>query len=95
MDFKAVKSLAYLTQVAFLMLTPIIGGVFLGNFIDEKLHTSPWILLLCIVLGVATAFMSLYKFVMSVTRSEETPKEEYKPKIDQKQEDHGNDKTID
>lgn len=71
MNFKALKNLAYLTQVGILMLTPIIGGVYLGNFLDEKLKTSPWLLLLCIVLGVATAFMSLYKFVMVVTKKDD------------------------
>jgi F0F1-type ATP synthase assembly protein I len=71
MDFKAIKNLAYLTQVAFLMLTPIIGGVYLGNWIDEKLGSSPWILLLGIVMGVGTAFLSLYKFVMTVTKKDD------------------------
>lgn len=75
MDFKAVKNLAYLTQVAFLMLTPIIGGVYLGNLIDSRLHTSPWFLLLGILMGVGTAFMSLYKFVMKVVREAEQEKD--------------------
>jgi F0F1-type ATP synthase assembly protein I len=71
MDFKALKNLAYLTQVAFIMLTPIIGGVFIGNWLDEKLNTSPWILLVAIILGVGTAFMSLFKFVMTVTKKDD------------------------
>lgn len=80
MDFKAVKNLAYLTQVAFLMLTPIIGGVYIGNYLDNKLNSSPWILLICIILGVGTAFMSLYKFVMKVTKNQIVEREEdYKP----------------
>ncbi len=74
MDFKAVKNLAYLTQVAFLMLTPIIGGIYLGNLIDGKLNSSPWFLLLGVIMGVGTAFMSLYKFVMKVVRSSEEDK---------------------
>ncbi|MBN2794351.1 MAG: AtpZ/AtpI family protein [Clostridia bacterium] len=71
MDFKALKNLAYLTQIAFLMLTPIIGGVFIGNWLDEHFNTSPWLLLVCIILGVGTAFMSLYKFVMKVTKNDD------------------------
>lgn len=71
MDFKALKNLAYLTQVAFIMLTPIIGGVYLGNWLDEKMNTSPWILLIAIILGVGTAFMSLFKFVMTVTKKDD------------------------
>lgn len=79
MNFKAVKNLAYLTQVGFLMLTPIIGGVYIGNFLDDRFGTSPWILLSCIVLGVGTAFMSLYKFVMKVTKDQTN--EDYEPYI--------------
>lgn len=78
MDFKAVKNLAYLTQVAFLMLTPIIGGIYLGNFLDDKLNSSPWFLLLGVIMGVGTAFMSLYKFVMKVVRTSEEDKKKEK-----------------
>lgn len=74
MDFKAVKNLAYLTQVAFLMLTPIVLGVYIGNLLDEKFNTSPWFLLLGVLLGVGTAFMSLYKFIMKVVKSSEEDK---------------------
>ncbi len=80
MDFKALKNLAYLTQLAFIMLTPILLGVYIGNFLDVKFGTSPLILLICIVLGVGTAFMNLYKFVMSVTKKDAPEKkEEYIP----------------
>lgn len=80
MNFGAVKNLAYLTQIAFIMLTPILLGVYFGNILDKKFGTSPWILLLCIVLGVGTAFLNLYKFVMTIVKKDEkTSKEDYKP----------------
>lgn len=78
MDFKALKNLAYLTQIAFVMITPILLGVYIGNYIDEKLGTEPIIMLICVILGVGTAFMNLYKFAMSVTEKKEK-KEEYIP----------------
>ena len=87
MNFKAVKNLAYLTQVAFIMLTPIFLGVFAGNFVDNKFNTSPWFLLLFIVLGVGTAFMNLYKFVMTMTKKDDNKKEEdYVPNSNSKDE---------
>lgn len=79
MEIKAIKNLTYITQVAFIMLTPIIGCIYLGNFLDEKFGTSPWILLVGILMGVGTAFMSLYKFVMSVTREQEKKEPDYIP----------------
>ena len=87
MNFKAVKNLAYLTQVAFIMLTPIFLGVFAGNFLDNKFNSSPWFLLLFIVLGVGAAFMNLYKFVMTMTKKDDNKKEEdYVPNSDSEDE---------
>lgn len=79
MEIKAIKNLTYITQVAFIMLTPIIGCIYLGNLLDEKFGTSPWILLVGILMGVGTAFLSLYKFVMSVTRAQEKKEPDYIP----------------
>ena len=37
-------------------------GVFLGKFLDERLHTSPWLLLTLSLLGAASAFTMLLNF---------------------------------
>ncbi len=79
MDFKAIKNLTYVSQVAFIMLTPILLGIYAGNFLDEKLGTSPWILFVGIILGVSSAFLSLYKFVMKVSKDNQVEVEVYKP----------------
>lgn len=87
MDMKAVRNLTYISQVAFIMLTPIIGCIFLGNWLDEKLGTSPWILMFGVIIGVGTAFVSLYKFVMSVTREKEEKTPDYVPNSKEKQDE--------
>lgn len=80
MDFKAIKNLTYISQVAFIMLTPILLSVYAGNWIDEKLGTSPWVLIVFIFIGVASAFLNLYKFVMKAAKDNEKEKvEDYKP----------------
>lgn len=80
MDFKAIKNLTYISQVAFIMLTPILLGVWGGNWVDAKLGTSPWILMLGIVIGVSSAFLNLYKFVMKAAKDNEKEKaEDYIP----------------
>jgi len=80
MDFKAIKNLTYISQVAFIMLTPILLGVWGGNWVDAKLGTSPWILMVGIVLGVSSAFLNLYKFVMKAAKDNEKEKaEDYIP----------------
>ena len=79
MEFKAVKNLTYVSQVAFIMLTPILLGVYAGNFLDEKFGTTPWLLFVGIVLGVSSAFLSLFKFAMKVSREGKQKVEDYKP----------------
>lgn len=82
MSFSSIKNLAYLTQVAFVMLTPILLGVYFGNMLDKKFDTSPWILLLCIVLGVGTAFLNLYKFIMTIVKNnEKESQKDYTPNL--------------
>jgi F0F1-type ATP synthase assembly protein I len=87
MDFKAIKNLTYISQVAFIMLTPILLGVWGGNWVDAKLGTSPWILMVGIVIGVSSAFLNLYKFVMKAAKDNEKEKaEDYIPNSDKSKE---------
>lgn len=50
------------------MLVPIIGGLFVGRWLDSKLHTSPLFLLLCILICTIAAFMNLYKVTMAAAK---------------------------
>ena len=80
MDFKAIKNLTYVSQVAFIMMTPILLGIVGGNWLDEKFASSPWFLIAGIFLGVSSAFLNLYKFVMKVANDNQKEKaEDYKP----------------
>ena len=55
-----VRALSFLSQIAFLIIGCVAAGVFLGNFLDNFFGTSPWLLLLFSLLGVAAAFKSIY-----------------------------------
>lgn len=82
MDFKAVKNLTYISQVAFIMLTPILLGIVGGNFLDEKFGTGPWLLIVGIFLGISSAFLNLFKFVTKIANENQIEKQEdYKPKV--------------
>ena len=54
------KGLTLATQIAFLIIACVFIGVFLGVKLDNWLGTSPWLLLVFSLLGVASAFKSLY-----------------------------------
>ena len=55
-----VRAFSNMSQIAVLMLACVLIGVFLGKFLDEKLGTTPWLLLICSLLGVAAAIKSIY-----------------------------------
>lgn len=54
------RSLANFTQVGFTMAAAILVSVLLGNWLDDRLGTSPWLVLIFSLLGVLAAIRSLF-----------------------------------
>ena len=46
----------------------VVLSVFAGIWVDEKLGTSPWLLIVFVFLGSALGFYSLYRNLMKGTR---------------------------
>jgi len=59
----ALQALSYFSQIGFTIASCVLIGVFLGMFLDNRLGTSPWLLLIFSLLGTGAAFSSLLKFV--------------------------------
>lgn len=70
LDFKSLRNLSLITHIGLVMVLPIIGSVVLGNWLDEKLGTNIIFTIVCIVLGVITSFLNLYK--ISIKKIEES-----------------------
>lgn len=70
-NFKMYENLAYLSQLGFMMATPIIGCLLLGIFLDNKLHTGYWMMFLFTILGVTASFRNLYMFTMKKSKEQE------------------------
>jgi ATP synthase protein I len=51
-------------------------GTFLGWWLDKKLGTAPWLLLVGAVLGVATGMYAFIRSVLIATRPRQTGREE-------------------
>ncbi len=62
--FSIFQNLSLITHLGILMILPIFGGVFLGNWIDKKLQTGNVFLLIFVIIGVASGFLNVYKVVM-------------------------------
>jgi len=54
------RALGLFAELGFAMAACVIVGVILGKWLDGRLGTSPWLLLLGCFLGAAAAFKVLY-----------------------------------
>lgn len=58
---ESLKGLALISQIGISMITPILLGLFIGQFIDKKVGTEGIFAILFILLGVGGGFMNLFK----------------------------------
>lgn len=59
------KNLALITQIGISIITPILLGVYLGNFIDKKLGTNGVFAIILIIVGAGAGFLNIFKLTGS------------------------------
>ena len=55
------RALSFSSQIGITMAACVFIGVFGGRFLDGWLGTSPWLLLVFSLLGVAAAFRAIFQ----------------------------------
>lgn len=65
---KIFQNLALISQIGISMAVPILGGIFLGNFLDNKFNTGVVFLIIFSVLGIITSFITLFKLTTTGTK---------------------------
>jgi ATP synthase protein I len=53
-------AVSFLSQIGVTMISCVFVGVFLGRFLDSRLKTTPWLLLVFSLLGVGAALKSFF-----------------------------------
>ena len=56
------RALLFSSQIGGTVISCLFIGVFLGKFLDQRLDTSPWLLLAFSLLGAAAAFKLLLNY---------------------------------
>lgn len=76
------KALGQAISLATNMAAAVAVGFFLGNFLDKRFGTAPWLTLLFFLLGTATGFKMTYEAVskqqdetISMAKEESEPKD--------------------
>ena len=54
------RALSLLTQIGVTIIACVAVGILLGRLIDSLLGTTPWLLLVFTLLGIAAAFKSIF-----------------------------------
>ncbi|MBQ9519217.1 MAG: AtpZ/AtpI family protein, partial [Firmicutes bacterium] len=62
-----------LTQIGVSMFVPIFISLFIGVFLDRRLGTAPWLMMVFIILGVAAGFRSVYMMTQSYFKDRDDP----------------------
>lgn len=65
-DNKIFQALTTLTQFTIYMLVPIFMCAFLGMFLDKKLGTSYWVIVL-FFLGAVAGFQNIYRLAKKIS----------------------------
>ena len=65
---EVMNMLSLINQVGLMIIIPILGCTFLGKYLDSKLGTSPWLLIIFLLLGIGGAFVGVYKTLIVYTK---------------------------
>ena len=58
------RAISFLSQIAMTIVGSVVIGIFLGRFLDNLLGTTPWLLLVFSLLGVAAAIKAIFDMGM-------------------------------
>lgn len=61
---RIIRALGLMTQLGLSMACCVLIGVAAGRFLDSKLGTSPWLLVLCSFTGGGAALKVMYDMVI-------------------------------
>lgn len=65
---QALSMLSLVSQIGLMVVISILGCTFIGKYLDDKFGTSPFLLLIFLLLGIGGAFSSVYKTLIVYTK---------------------------
>lgn len=67
------RRLAELSSLGLMLPSSIAIGLFFGYFLDRRLGTSPWLLLVFLILGIASGLLSLFRALRKYLKEDPPP----------------------
>lgn len=82
-DFiKVGRDLASVGSFGFLMAAAILLGYFVGNFLDDYFGTSPWFLIIFLILGIVGGSMEYFNILKKIIKDPKLNKKHPKKKYE-------------
>ncbi|MBE7445149.1 MAG: AtpZ/AtpI family protein [Planctomycetia bacterium] len=66
-DSETYRILGVVGSFGFTTAGAIAGGYFLGTYLDKKLNTYPWLMLLFILAGIIGSFIEFFRVVKTLS----------------------------
>lgn len=63
-DGRMLAALAMVTQLGFIVVACVVGGLLLGMFLDRQLGTAPAMTITLMLLGVAGGMLAAYRIIV-------------------------------
>ena len=76
------RKIAEMSSVALVLPSSIAMGLFFGYVLDKWLHTDPWMLLVFLVFGIISGFMSLFRAIRKYEKEENSRSREIRGRDD-------------
>jgi ATP synthase protein I len=67
---KSIQLMGRATTIGFFLVISTAIGFFIGNWLDHKLGTSPWLMLVFTLLGIIAGFRELIKLANDLSKEE-------------------------
>lgn len=62
-QFQALQALSFLGNIGFIVVAAVLLGWFVGDWLDRKLGTAPWLLLACLILSLVGAAVECWRIL--------------------------------
>ena len=67
---RTVIQMASVSSIGIAMVLAVVGCFFLGNWLDQKLGTEPYLAFLFLLIGIAAGFRNMYVLLKRYIKSE-------------------------
>jgi len=67
-DGKWLRGVGFASSIGFLLVASTVIGWFFGSWLDRKLGTDPWLMLVFTLLGVAAGFYETFRVITRISK---------------------------